>query len=76
LNELDTKVSKCNIVPSNAIEETLKKLHSFTEEHAEKQPIFNEIDNDFNQFDDKITINQSMLQYKVRFLRNFSYYFL
>lgn len=65
LNELDSKVNKCNIVPSTSIEEILKKLHTFTEEHMEKQSLFTEIEDDFKHFDDNVSIQQSIMQFKV-----------
>lgn len=67
MNELDSKVNKCNIVPCNTVEETLKKLHSFTEEHVEKQPLFREIEDDFKHFEKNVTVQQSIMQFKVRF---------
>lgn len=66
LNELDSKVNKCNIVPSNTVEETLKKLHLFTEEHMEKQPLFSEIEENVNNFDNNVTVKQSIVQFRVR----------
>lgn len=68
LYELDSKVNKCNIVPSNTIEETLKKIHSFTEEHMEKQPLYIEIENDLKHFDDNITMHKTIMQFKVGWL--------
>jgi len=68
LNELDSKINKCNIVPSTSIEEILKKLHTFTEEHMEKQLLFTEIEFDFKNFDDNVSIQQSIMQFKVSIL--------
>lgn len=65
LNELDSKVNKCNIVPSTSIEEILKKLHTFTEEHMEKQSLFTEIEDDLKNFNDNAFIQQSIMQFKV-----------
>lgn len=65
LNEFDSRVNKCNIVSSNAIEETLKKLHSFIEEHAEKQSFFNEIEGNFKSYNNKSTTQQPITQFKV-----------
>lgn len=66
LNEFDSKINKCNIVPSNTIEDTLKKLHLFTEEHMEKQPLFTEIKDDLKNVDDNATLQQSIMQFKVK----------
>lgn len=71
LNEFDSKVNKCNIVPSNTIEDTLKKLHLFTEEHMEKQPLFAEIKDNFKNVDDNATLPQSIMQFKVKIVRFF-----
>lgn len=71
LNEFDSKVNKCNIVISNSIEEILKKLHSFTDEHTEKQPLFTEIKNDFKHFFDNALTQQSVMQFQVRILIKF-----
>lgn len=68
LNEFDSKVNKCNIVPSNTIEDTLKKLHLFTEEHMEKQPLFTEIKDDLKNVDDNATLQQSIQQFKVKII--------
>jgi hypothetical protein len=68
LNELDSKVSKCNVVSSNTIEQTLKKLHSFTEEHMEKQALFIEIEDNFKNFDNNSAVQQSIMQFKVIYL--------
>lgn len=65
LNEMESKVNKCNVVPSAAIEETLKKLHLFVEEHAEKQSLFSEIEVDC--YDNIATTRRSIEQFKVRF---------
>lgn len=65
---MDSKVNNCNIVPTNLIEETIKKLHSFTEAHMEKQPLFSEINDDLKLFHDNATIHQSITQFKVRFI--------
>lgn len=65
---MESKVNKCNVVPSAAIEETLKKLHSFVEEHAEKQSSFSDIEVDFKRYDNNATTRQSIEQFKVRFL--------
>lgn len=65
---MDSKINKCNIVPSTSIEEILKKLHTFTEEHMEKQLLFTEIENDFKNFDDNVSIQQSIMQFKVSIL--------
>lgn len=62
---MDSKINKCNVVPSTSIEEILKKLHSFTEEHMEKQPLFTKIEDDLKHFDDNVSIQQSIMQYKV-----------
>jgi len=62
---LDSKVNKCNVVPSTSIENILKKLHTFTEEHLEKQSLFTEIEKDFKHFDDKDSVLQSITQFKV-----------
>lgn len=72
LNEFDSKVNKCNIVPSNTIEDTLKKLHLFTEEHMEKQPLFTEIKDDLKNVDDNVTLQQSIMQFKVKIILFFS----
>lgn len=66
LNELDSKVNKCNVVPSNTVEETLIKLHLFTEEHMEKQLLFSEIEENVKHFGDSFTMQQSIVQFKVR----------
>lgn len=68
LNELDSKVSKCNIVSSNTIEDTLKKLHTFAEEHMEKQALFAEIEDNYKNFDNNSTVQQSIMQFKVTYL--------
>lgn len=65
---MDSKVSKCNIVSSKTIEETLKKLHSFTEEHMEKQALFTEIEDNFKNIDENSTVQQSIMQFKVIYL--------
>lgn len=65
---MDSKVNKCNIVPSTSIEEILKKLHTFTEEHMEKQSLFTEIEDDFKHFNDNASIQQSTMQFKVSIL--------
>lgn len=62
---MDSKVNKCNVVPSTSIEEMLKKLHTFTEEHLEKQSLFTEIEEDFKHFDDNDSVQQSIMQFKV-----------
>lgn len=72
LNELDSKVNKCNIVPNNAIEETIKKLLTYTEEHMEKQTLFREIKDDFHQFNDNSSIQQSIFQFKVKLILYYS----
>jgi len=68
LNELDSKVNKCNIVPSNSVEETLNKLHSFADEHMDKQSLFGEIEDNLKNFNDNSTVRQSIVQFKVRFM--------
>lgn len=65
LNELHSKVNKCNIVPSNSIEETLKRLHSFFEEHVEKQSLFSEIQDNVKHFDNNVTVRKSITQFRV-----------
>lgn len=70
LNEFNSKINKCNIVQNNLIVETLKKLHSFTDEHMEKQQLFNEINDDLKLFQDNTTIQQSIMLFKVRKHKN------
>lgn len=65
-------MNKYNIVTSNSIEEILKKLHSFTDEHMDKQPLFTEIKKDFKHFFDNATIQQSIMQFQVRLFIIFS----
>lgn len=50
------------------IEETLKKLHSFTEEHMEKQALFIEIEDNFKSYDNNSVVQQSIMQFKVTYL--------
>lgn len=63
---MESKVNKCNIVQNNLIGETIIKLHSFANEHMEKQPLFSEINDDLNIFHDNATIQQSLLKFKVK----------
>ncbi|XP_050548347.1 uncharacterized protein LOC126909987, partial [Daktulosphaira vitifoliae] len=64
VTEMDSKISTCNVVQCNAIENTLKKLHMLIEEHIENQDVLLTITKNLVQPDEVIQLDQTTAKFK------------